>query len=229
MLVLQEHDHLQLAAHRGTEQVSLDDGFLRQYHARSEQGLESFDHSVFVVRDTVERIVSVYKNKFVQRSGNKDIFANYAMRTGTDPELASFEDLVRDYLRHPFRKLDPHVWSQISHLDPAVYSDAILMDDLHASMTTIVGTELADRYFLGKVNSTSCRSVAVEDAWSIPSRDLHAFYLDRKVMPATASFITPALRERVREVYAEDFELYDAVRSAARRTARPCSGLPVAS
>ena len=153
--------------------------FLRSYHARQGQEIESFDHSVFVVRETMQRIISVYRNKFIQRRGNHDIFASYASRTGRDPELASFRDLVEDYLSHPLASLDSHVWPQAGHLEPAVYSDAILLHDLHRRMSGIIGPELADRFFLKKVNSTSSeKNVVVEQAWSLPSRDLHAFYIE---------------------------------------------------
>ena len=49
---------------------------------------------VLVVRHPLDRIISVYRNKFVQRVGHERLFESYAKTTGRDPNDASFADLA---------------------------------------------------------------------------------------------------------------------------------------
>jgi hypothetical protein len=191
--------------------------FLQRFHAERGGGDGAgYDHTIFVVRDPAERLVSVYNNKFVQRDGHADIFANYAAVTGEDPDTASFHDFMTRYVGRPFETLDQHVRPQAENLRPAVYTDAILLDELHARMTGIVGPRMADRFFLHKINSTSRFAPAARaEAWSAPARELHDTFRADGALPPTQSLLSPALRARAREVYAADVALFEAVESRA--------------
>ena len=76
--------------------------FLSQFYAAKTQQFEKFDHSIFVVRDPVDRILSVFKNKFVKKTGNIDIFESYARVTGKNPETATFSGFMTDYIGRSF-------------------------------------------------------------------------------------------------------------------------------
>jgi hypothetical protein len=181
--------------------------FLTRHHsARLPADLQRVDHSIFVYREPSERIVSLYKNKFIQRSGAADILASYREITGRTPEAASFTEFVTHYLRPGFRNLDAHVLPQRRQLLPIAYTDAIPMHELHAKMTKIVGHELADAYFRQKHNATANRPRAtnVDNAHEESAETLHRIYLDTGGMPESELFLTAEIRARIGKLYKED-------------------------
>lgn len=190
--------------------------FMRQFHAVREIDAAAFDHSILILRDPLERVVSVWKNKFVQRNGHEDIFASYARVTGQDPETATFADFMTRYLGRPFADLDVHLRPQSQDLAPMVYSDALLLKNLHAHMTGLLGAHIADRFFLKPVNS-SAGPVDPDptEAWTRSAAELHAAFRDRGTLPATARFASPPFAAQVAELYADDYRIFRAVAAAA--------------
>lgn len=186
--------------------------FLFRFHATKLRQFEKFDHSIFVVRNPVDRILSVFKNKFIQRNGNIDIFESYSGVTGKNPETATFSDFITDYIGRPFSDLDVHVRPQSSSLLPTKYSDAIPLKGLHTRMADIIGPNLADQYFLPQVNSTSDAGlVELDAAYLLTAADLQRIYLERNEFPASECFLSAAIRRRIENVYAQDFDLNERV------------------
>lgn len=157
--------------------------FLRRKHGIPKMKLlRAAKQRILIVRDPVERIQSLFVNKFIQRNANADIFDSYRLVTGRDPEKASFSDFVNEYVsRLGDVRLDPHTWPQHWHLCPIIYNRVFLLQDLAESMTEIVGKEMADMYFRDKVN---------------PSAD---FDLE----------IDAETRDRISSIYAGDFRIID--------------------
>lgn len=155
--------------------------FLRRHHAiRSKKALRSADHRIVIVRDPLERLRSLFVNKFVQRRAFADIFYSYKAITGLDPYEATFRDFVFKYVsRLGDIALDPHVWPQYWHLCNIVYDRVFSLSAMSESMREIIGPELAAQFFQSKVN---------------PSPDSE---LD----------IDTELRLRISEIYAEDFKM----------------------
>lgn len=185
-------------------------GFLSlHYKSRYPRDFWAADHTVFVYRDPLERIISVFKNKFIQRSGAKDMFDSYTRITGLDPENASFHDFVLTYLRPKFAGLDSHVLPQRYHLQPALYSDAIPMTGLYTAMIGIVGQELADEHFKTPRNSSQDNNtysdIGIEQ---LPSRILHERYANNKEMPTSQSFMTDEITQRIAQLYKTDASFY---------------------
>jgi len=191
--------------------------FMRHFHGVTDIRPEEYEHSLFVIRDPLDRIISVWKNKFIQRNGHEDIFASYAAQTGRDPETACFADFMNLYIGRPFRDLDLHVRPQSHDLAPVVYSDAVLLENLHSHMTGITGPKIADRFFLRRMNSSSNGEEAgPQEAWSSRSADLHALWREKQAMPPTRSFISPPVREKVAALYGDDHAIYRAVHAASQ-------------
>jgi len=183
--------------------------FLSRYHTTRSKRFESFDHSIFVVRNPADRILSVFMNKFVQRSSNVDIFENYLKVTGKDPKAATFSDFITEYVARPFSELDVHVRPQSHELLPTIYSDAIPIKYLHPRMTEIIGRKLADRYFLPKVNSTSDTDlISLDGAFLLQASELRRIYLTNNELPAASCFMSESLRLQIEGTYAQDFDLY---------------------
>lgn len=200
--------------------------FMRHFHAPQKIDTSTCDHSIVIIRDPLDRVVSAWKNKFIQRNGHEDMFANYARVTGQDPETASFDDFMTRYIGRPFEALDIHVRPQSHDLAPVVYSDAVLLPDLHSHMTGLVGPRIADRFFLQPINSTSGPAAPDSaETWTRSASDLHAAFREHGTIPATRSFLTPAFRERVAALYADDYRIFGTV-SAAPRSVTPVPTAP---
>ena len=172
--------------------------------------VEETDAQVVVLRDPVERLVGLFRNKFIQRAGNADIFAAYRDTTGKDPDEASFADLVV-YVRSG--GVDPHVWTQRSHLYAIRYSHATLIQDLHSTMVELVGAEAA-MPFSRRVNSTGHLATYDTPAAHVPASTLREHLLGSKQIPSTDALTTPALRESIADAYASDYALLESLRTA---------------
>lgn len=155
--------------------------FLRQHHAvPSQSAIESADCRILVYRDPVERMRSLYLNKFVQKKDAVDILRSYRAVTGRDPASARFEDFVFDYAsRLGEVRLDPHVWPQSWHVTNVLYDEVFALSDLHTEMARLIGPRRADRFFLHRLN---------------PSK-------------AAPFDIGGELRQRIEQIYAEDIAM----------------------
>jgi hypothetical protein len=157
-------------------EVESDYKFLRRQHRVSTlEGLRSADHRILIARDPVERIQSVFVNKFIQRNGNVGIFDSYSRVTGLDPHEANFRTFVVEYVsRLGDDGLDPHVWPQTWYLCPVVYDIAIRLDDLAATMSRIIGAELASKFFDNKVNASEALELPVDSETSVRLAEIYA-------------------------------------------------------
>lgn len=135
------------------------------------------DASVFVWRDPVKRLVSLYRNKVLDGTNNADFIRRLLRHTG---EVApSFDRFVE----FAVRGLDPHCWPQTACLQPLAYSHAIPLDHLHATMTGIVG-EGAAAPFARPVNSS--RDTPVEVSQKARNMIRHHYAADYRMI-ATVS------------------------------------------
>ena len=66
---------------------------------RSHREIERARYVMVFVRHPLDRVVSCFRNKFIQRKGCRTVFRDYSQVTGANPEQATFEQFVRDYLR----------------------------------------------------------------------------------------------------------------------------------
>ena len=167
-----------------------------------------FDARVFVWRDPLERAVSTYLNKMVDRSGAGDFHANWRTVTGTDPETATFADYVA-YVEEDFGAIDVHCMPQKAHLFAIPYTHAIPMSDLRTGIADVVGERLAERHFSRPRNATEGSGGAgtlAGDLSGRPAAELAAerargARLDRQ------GFLTGPLTARLEARYAADREM----------------------
>jgi len=138
---------------------------------------ERCDHLIFVYRDPIERMKSLYQNKFIDKDGHEDITRRYERAMSGKPSTFS------NFLDFAEKMLDPHCWTQKSHLFPRKYTNAIHLHDLHAAMVEIVGEEQAEP-FRHRKNPSKKPEFSVSDS------DI----------------------EKIREIYAADFRMIDRIR-----------------
>jgi hypothetical protein len=159
--------------------------FVRKHHSvRSQSMLEKSHCRILVYRDPVERLESVYKNKFIQKSGSRDIMESYARVTGRLEQDIRFEDFFYDYVaRLGLEPLDPHVWPQCWHVTNVLYDHAVPLPMLFEGMAGIIGRSLAEAYFLHRTNRSADHDIP----------------------------ISPETRADIEALYAEDYALLDRV------------------
>ncbi len=113
-----------------------------------------FDATIFVWRDPLERVISLYKNKVLDRNNAADILNTYRDVMGEEP--ADFERFVEFVCMEK----DPHCWNQRGHLMRLRYTHAIPLRHLHAAMCDIVGHQAAEP-FAARANATQDQPVEV--------------------------------------------------------------------
>lgn len=185
--------------------------FMKRHHKIGPgKDLGDFDCSIFVYRDPFSRIVSAYKNKFIMQSGNERLFQSFQRQTGIDPNAASFSDLVQHYLKDGFAGIDAHLVPQRFHLRPARYTHAIHISSLHGQMAALLGQDIADRFFLQPVNSsTAATAEPVAGAHDLKATELRHHLASQGAMPPDASFLSADLLDRLRLLYAPDLEMIE--------------------
>lgn len=115
-----------------------------------------YDATIFVWRDPVERMVSLFKNKILERKNADYLIASYRNVMGEEP--SDFERFV-DFA---CLEADPHCWRQRDHLLRLRYTHAIPLHRLHDAMCSIVGQQAAEP-FAAKANPTSDLPVDISD------------------------------------------------------------------
>lgn len=114
------------------------------------------DATIFVWRDPVERLVSLYRDKIMERRNADEIIDSYRRTMGEDP--SSFEK----FAQFSTLNADPHCWSQASHLKPIAYTHAIPLTRLYPAMAAIVGPDAAEP-FRQRTNASHAIPVHVTD------------------------------------------------------------------
>lgn len=146
---------------------------------------------VFIYRDPVERVVSVFKNKFIQQSGAKDIIKNFSKITGLDVEKCTFNDFVEEYVAKISQgiPIDAHLLPQQWHLLPIVYNRAIDLKAVREGMAEIVGDEVSKQFFSRPLNSTGQKTSSVScycGDWKL--KELRNLYDAENSFPPTEFF-----------------------------------------
>jgi len=185
--------------------------FMRSNMRLRRQDIRTCDRLVFVYRDPIERIVSLYKNKFIVRNGNTNIFGTYEMLTGKRPEETSFQDFVTDYFDNDFSKLDRHVLPQRRHLHHALYTDVMPMERLYSHMRGVIGEELADKYFLHKSNASPITDIDESNVSHVSSRELFEAYSKSGVLPGNTQLLTDVLEGQLKHIFKEDIDLIEMI------------------
>lgn len=96
-----------------------------------------YDARIFVWRDPEERLVSLYRNKILERKNADDLIRRY--REVMHEEPTSFER----FALFAATGADPHLIAQRHHLRPIRYTHAIELGALHATMSALVGPAAA--------------------------------------------------------------------------------------
>ncbi|MCA0997315.1 sulfotransferase family 2 domain-containing protein [Alloyangia pacifica] len=191
--------------------------FMRRYHRLTSAELAACDNLIFVFRDPVQRMLSMFRNKFIAGSGAEDIRRSYEKTTGKPVETATFRDFITDYLSRDFALLDRHVLPQRTHLQRALYTDVLPVSDLYQGMSRVLGAEMAAKYFLRPANSTfQVPLLEMPGAADMPVGALVRHFEQEGSMPDDASLLPSKLARRLRALYAMDYGIIGAMKETAR-------------
>lgn len=168
---------------------------------------------LLVLRDPVERMCSLYRNKFIQRRGAEDILRSFEGATGIQGGEASFKCFVNKYLRLILEndptssaKIDPHCLSQAQHLWPITYDQVVMMDDLWEASQEIFSKDVAKSFFESRVNSTPTTGEHNPHS-NTPANRLIALYESDGFLPDNASLADEESRDLIRKIYETDYAL----------------------
>jgi len=202
------------AMERQTDQRPID--FMRQNMRLRRKDIATCDRLIFVYRDPIERVVSLYKNKFIVRNGNTNIFGTYEKLTGSRPEKASFQTFVTDYFKNDFSLLDRHVLPQQHHLYHSYYTDAVPMEQLHSRMRGAIGEELADKYFLYRSNASTTTETSIDfgDVSRTSSAELFDSYSKSGALPDNTQLLTKKLERELKIIFKDDIKLIEAIENS---------------
>ena len=173
--------------------------------------LNGFDGGLFVYRDPLERMVSLYINKFVHSLAAGGAKASYRRITGKAPEEASFRDFL-DYLEAPFAELDVHCYPQKAHLLDIPYRHCLPLKQLEGGMAPLIGAGEAATFF-GAPKNPSDRGGREAEGFlgDIPAGELRV----RRLKLKPANLLDRDARAALERRFAQDVEMVAAIETAA--------------
>ncbi len=192
---------------------------------------QRFSIKLFIYRDPVERVFSVYKNKLIQRDGAEDLLKRLEKVVGRDPALLTFDEFVHEYVvlleTERWEEVDGHLYPQVWHLLPITYNKVIRMGNAYQEMRELLPKELCDKVFKEPSNSTTKGSTPL--AFCDP--DCPAIYFRKKyarakALPTLQQVLTPATEARLRDIYAEDYRMIAEVEGSSLDSV-PANGLDI--
>lgn len=177
--------------------------------------VESFDETVFVYRDPLERFISVFANKFIHTDGAVQIRKNFESTTGIAFDKATFTDFMH-YAEQDFNELNSHLWPQKAHLWEIDYTRPVDMNRLSDEMVDVVGATAADKWFGRRTNFSINESAteAVDGVLTDVSAAELRHAIDGGKQISKSNFRTKATEELVRRRYAADYEMIAEIRAS---------------
>nr|WP_239552674.1 sulfotransferase family 2 domain-containing protein [Oceanisphaera litoralis] len=192
---------------------------------------QRFETKLFVYRDPIDRVFSVYKNKLIQQDGAEDLLKRLEKVVERDPGLLTFDEFVHEYVvlleTDRWEEVDGHLYPQVWHLLPITYNKVIRMDNVYREMQDLLPPELCGRVFKEPSNSTTKGSVSLP--WADPDCPAIYFrnkYVQGKALPSLNQLLTPATEARLREVYADDYRMIEEVEGKTSALLLSASALP---
>ncbi|UOM36757.1 sulfotransferase family 2 domain-containing protein [Acuticoccus sp. I52.16.1] len=217
-----KHMIAQTSEHKSRLEAGKEIDFLREYHLlKNFNDTKTVSCSIFVYRNPVERVISLFKNKFIIREWNSDIWESVHKSIGNNPEKLSFNDFVFSYIQGyaAFNKwrgkyIDPHVKPQVRHLAPIFYNTAVDLADLTEASYRLFPAEVAEKFFREKINSTSAQEFVEDGAELMPSEILRRRWKESRSVPSRESLMNAEILKAIEQVYSEDYAMI----AAANRT-----------
>lgn len=179
------------------------------------------ENKVFIYRDPIERVFSVYNNKVVQQDGAVDLLQRLEEVVKRDPALLTFDEFVNEYVAlletNRWREVDGHLYPQKWHLLPITYNKPICISNLYQEMLSILPGELCDKVFKKPSNSTTegIQKLPLADS-DCPAIYFRKKYAALKMLPSLNQILTPQTDARLKKIYSEDYEMIAAIEGRSK-------------
>jgi len=187
----------------------------RTLGAHSPAQIADTEVRIAVLRDPVDRCCSLFRNKFIQRDGARDIFINFYNFTGMLPEEATFLRFVENFITAAFSftgcikkkrwRIDPHCLPQTQYFWPIHYTHVFLLSNLSLLSKELFGEEIRKKYFEKLVNSSKFSPLGMQ-ASEIKASKLTELFREHGRMPSNDELLSPELRNYIEQVYKMDFK-----------------------
>ena len=165
---------------------------------------------IAVVRDPVDRVCSLFRNKFIQCDGARDIQVNFERLCNIEPSHATFKNFVEDYLsilvlsNDRGSSLDPHCHAQVEHFWPIRYTRVFPIEHLGENAIQLFGEDAGAEFFQQRAN-TSTKNLFDTDASEVLSIDFRKHYERTGELPSNTSLLNDNLRQCIERIYFDDF------------------------
>ena len=184
--------------------------------------------SYVLLRNPMERVVSVFCDKFLSKWREAKLFAMVALNIPPHKidQLSQEEALRVDqfissltfldflgYLKEPrMLNLDPH-WRPQQHFilyrDYTYCGSMRRMEEFIDVLGQDIGVEWLDSRQFMKHGRDQHGSISRDEAWKIPVRELAEQKNVQKRLPSSESMLGDACRQLIRDIYRDDFTYLD--------------------
>lgn len=181
----------------------------------TKQEASKHDFRIFIYRNPIERFVSGFVNKFVQQSGNDAVFESVKSILSKDPVMCTLNEFIEQYLTLLLvdkTMVDQHFHPIAWHLYPISYTHAIELKKMRLGMASIIGEDLAHKYFSIPHNKSSIISNAyssvsnISDLSNMPAFELSKSKLYSKI--ALLESLSVDHLQLLKDIYCDDFKLF---------------------
>lgn len=186
-------------------------GFMQRNHrVRSFGQIAKSANRIVVLREPLERLVSGFLNQYVMRLQRGSAMHDDVAKISQVPVAEiTFRQFTEHYLlRVSPEDLNPHFYSQESHLAAVEYNRIWLMEELRSKVEALFGHEISERYFSRKVNATVDIPRYETRALDLPARKLFRRWSQHGQLPSVKALTTGALGDQILSYYAKDALLY---------------------
>lgn len=194
--------------------------FMSKYHKiRKVKELYGSKNNIVIFRDPVERLYSGFINRFVmlldQQSSLHDSVSSVLQKEVGE---VTFEEFLLKYIPGAGDDVDPHFWSQASHLADVEYQHKWLLSDLFQEAGKLFGKEVAESYFLNKQNATGQFSKNDNFSCSTPAGEMFFKFKKDGSLPSFDSLMSPEIKDNALSLYSEDVRLFNEVKKKKEKS-----------
>lgn len=195
--------------------------FMERHHrVRSVQSIRAAPNRIVVLREPVERVVSGFLNQYVMRlKRGSGVHDDVTSRTQVACHDVTFRQFLDQYLLDSCpNELNPHFYTQASHLADVDYNRVWLMDKLEDEVRGVFGSRIAETYFARRTNATSHIPKYEHPAMDVTAGALYLEWKRSGVLPSKKALAPKELAGKIRSYYEEDVRLYKKARKDASKS-----------